>query len=458
VVEKKEPVVQKRSPQSNPVDDEALNKELADVKAQLKACNKNVAEKDSQIEELGGQVKRLEARLGKSKATVAEITEAKQEVDDKLLRALKALQTLKEQVKRLEALAERKGLGKAVRDLMEESGVQETMESKEYTIFDRLYEDAIRRQEKARKNAMMNGSVSEQSPEVLNQEPRPTLTTVGSTGAAGALGVSLRPVGNGNQPVGNQPVCNQPVGYGNQLSHGNSGRSLSHGASQSGTWHGNGMPSPVSGGSRAQQAMGQSLSSPALLRTGARRMLVEEEPDLIPQSFSSPALLRTGPRRILVQEEQYLSPAWNDESRYANSGRLENSVPEWSAVISGVGLSQAGSVSSTSMGSPTTDISRVPRGFGGGGGAFGYGSQNGYSHAAGTTSDIDPNSWNKQARPRKGLSAQASTMAHSFGLRSPAPLGGRREAMGSTMRDDGQRALHSTNALDTLMIKNQARH
>merc|ERR1719169_77476 len=72
---------------------------------------------------------------------------ALEERNDKMLRML---HQLKEQLRKVTEIAERRGCGDLVKSILEEANVTQTLESPEFTCFDRLYEDAKRRMEKQR--------------------------------------------------------------------------------------------------------------------------------------------------------------------------------------------------------------------------------------------------------------------------------------------------------------------
>jgi len=71
-------------------------------------------------------------------------------LEKKNMQLLRMLNQVKEQLKRITEIAEKRGYGKIVNEIMEESKVTEMFESVEYTAFDRLWEDAKRRSERAK--------------------------------------------------------------------------------------------------------------------------------------------------------------------------------------------------------------------------------------------------------------------------------------------------------------------
>eukprot|EP00929_Paragymnodinium_shiwhaense_P110476 TRINITY_DN7753_c0_g1_i1.p1 TRINITY_DN7753_c0_g1~~TRINITY_DN7753_c0_g1_i1.p1 ORF type:complete len:956 (+),score=282.03 TRINITY_DN7753_c0_g1_i1:193-3060(+) len=74
----------------------------------------------------------------------------KAEMQEQIDRLLKLLAQVKEQLRRIMEIAEKKGLGAQVKEIMDEANLTETLNSPEFTCFDRLYEDALRRQRKMR--------------------------------------------------------------------------------------------------------------------------------------------------------------------------------------------------------------------------------------------------------------------------------------------------------------------
>eukprot|EP00928_Gymnodinium_smaydae_P088963 TRINITY_DN72994_c0_g1_i1.p1 TRINITY_DN72994_c0_g1~~TRINITY_DN72994_c0_g1_i1.p1 ORF type:complete len:806 (-),score=179.91 TRINITY_DN72994_c0_g1_i1:209-2626(-) len=145
-----------------------------------------------ELEEASARCAKLESRLEKQRTVASELGTEKAALEEKLMRALTTLNKLKEQLKSLQALAERRGCGQLVQDIMEESDVQRALDSEEFSIFGRLYEDALRRQEKQRQYA-------------ANLIGSPGNTA--ATGAFGGARVLLQaPIGVG-ETYGTQPVA-----------------------------------------------------------------------------------------------------------------------------------------------------------------------------------------------------------------------------------------------------------
>merc|ERR1712232_891149 len=109
-----------------------------------------VREKDDEIEELQARLAKLEAKNAKQANAIAELTKERDDLENQKLNMLKTLHRLKEQIQTLQKVAEKRGLGKQIQDLMAESGLQDAIDNPEWNIFNRLYEDALRRQAKVR--------------------------------------------------------------------------------------------------------------------------------------------------------------------------------------------------------------------------------------------------------------------------------------------------------------------
>ncbi|CAE8721105.1 unnamed protein product, partial [Polarella glacialis] len=95
-------------------------------------------------------VEKLKAKLQKKNDQIKSLQEENNELNEEQMRLLKLLKQVREQLRLVMELAEKKGLGDVIKNLFEEAGLAETME-KAYTCFDRLYDDALRRQNKQRR-------------------------------------------------------------------------------------------------------------------------------------------------------------------------------------------------------------------------------------------------------------------------------------------------------------------
>jgi len=96
------------------------------------------------------ELEKAMAKLSNQKALIGELRDEKEALETRNERMLKMLHDLKEQIRKITEIAEKKGCGDLVKGILEESGVTKTLDSPEFTCFDRLYEDAKRRQEKMR--------------------------------------------------------------------------------------------------------------------------------------------------------------------------------------------------------------------------------------------------------------------------------------------------------------------
>lgn len=100
------------------------------------------------LRKMAGEYEKVVQKLAKRDATIAELKEERAALEDEKMRMLRALHQVKEQLRRVQEIAEKKGYGKLVEDIMSEAKVTENINSPEWSCFDRLYEDALRRQKK----------------------------------------------------------------------------------------------------------------------------------------------------------------------------------------------------------------------------------------------------------------------------------------------------------------------
>jgi len=103
-----------------------------------------------ELRKLPEVVEKLRAKLKGRDELIAKLREEIEQLQEERLRMLKTLAMIKEQLRRVTELAEKKGLGNVIAQILEESQVTDTLNSAEYTCFDRLYDDALRRMEKQR--------------------------------------------------------------------------------------------------------------------------------------------------------------------------------------------------------------------------------------------------------------------------------------------------------------------
>merc|ERR1712125_248952 len=117
---------------------------------------------------MGARLAKLEAKNAKQANAIAELTKERDDLETQKLQMLKTLHRLKEQIQTLQKVAEKRGLGKQIQSLMAESGLQDAMDNPEWNIFNRLYEDALRRQAKVRQ-LMQEKGVYQARPDVSLQ-------------------------------------------------------------------------------------------------------------------------------------------------------------------------------------------------------------------------------------------------------------------------------------------------
>ena len=104
-----------------------------------------------ELEELRQELEKLKAKLKKRDQQIASLQEDNDKLNDEQVRLLKLLKQVREQLRILMELAEKKGLGDVIKKLFEEAGLGKTMADPDYTCFDRLYDDALRRMDKQRR-------------------------------------------------------------------------------------------------------------------------------------------------------------------------------------------------------------------------------------------------------------------------------------------------------------------
>jgi hypothetical protein len=96
------------------------------------------------------EIARLNGLLVKARAAAAQLREEKADLDQNYLKALEMIRKLKKQLEKLLTSAEGDDAYKLVKELLTESGLKGTWESGEFNVFDRLYDDAMRRYMKYR--------------------------------------------------------------------------------------------------------------------------------------------------------------------------------------------------------------------------------------------------------------------------------------------------------------------
>jgi len=115
--------------------------EIERLKAELEEAQRQVQELTSSWNECRAKIKAQAAEL-QNRSTELEETQAK------LDRALKTIHVVKSQIDKLQTIAKRRGYTREVEDVMGESGMLEYLNNPEWSIFERLYQDARRRHAK----------------------------------------------------------------------------------------------------------------------------------------------------------------------------------------------------------------------------------------------------------------------------------------------------------------------
>jgi len=102
------------------------------------------------LRKIAAEHEKAQHKIKKKDSSIAVLTEDKQALEDEKMQLLRALHQVKEQLRKVQEIAEKKGYGKLVAEIMSEAKVTEMVNSPEWSCFDRLYEDALRRQKKLR--------------------------------------------------------------------------------------------------------------------------------------------------------------------------------------------------------------------------------------------------------------------------------------------------------------------
>merc|ERR1740117_1349491 len=100
------------------------------------------------------------------------------------------------------------GLGKEVQEIMDEANITDTMNSAEFTCFERLYEDALRRQRKQREIERMKLGLGPK-----DVDNRPGTLQRGAGGVVGfgsAQGMAVPQIGGAFPGYGGSPYAIDP--------------------------------------------------------------------------------------------------------------------------------------------------------------------------------------------------------------------------------------------------------
>eukprot|EP00419_Tripos_fusus_P064882 CAMPEP_0172930736 /NCGR_PEP_ID=MMETSP1075-20121228/219131_1 /TAXON_ID=2916 /ORGANISM="Ceratium fusus, Strain PA161109" /LENGTH=760 /DNA_ID=CAMNT_0013792049 /DNA_START=122 /DNA_END=2407 /DNA_ORIENTATION=+ len=110
---------------------------------------------EREVEELRATIPQKDNRIGK-------LHEDKAALEEEKMNMLSSIHALREKLKRITEIAEKRGCGKLVSEIMAEANIPQTLEGREFRCFERLYQDALRRQRNVRDR--MQSMVSAGSP------------------------------------------------------------------------------------------------------------------------------------------------------------------------------------------------------------------------------------------------------------------------------------------------------
>lgn len=132
---------------------ETANAKIKDFQQQLAdgQPHKVTDQDEEELRRRDAEAEKMKAKYDKMKNKCASLEEELEKLNEEHAKLLKMFKQVKEQLKLLMELAEKKGFGDQINKLFEEAGLAGTMGHADYTCFDRLYEDALRRQEKQRR-------------------------------------------------------------------------------------------------------------------------------------------------------------------------------------------------------------------------------------------------------------------------------------------------------------------
>eukprot|EP00931_Biecheleriopsis_adriatica_P099549 TRINITY_DN7414_c0_g2_i2.p1 TRINITY_DN7414_c0_g2~~TRINITY_DN7414_c0_g2_i2.p1 ORF type:complete len:652 (-),score=194.07 TRINITY_DN7414_c0_g2_i2:48-1943(-) len=152
------------------------------VKAELQLVSKRLKDKEQEVEELRSQLGKLKQTSERQAKTIEGLKEDKERLEEEKLKTLKTLNMLRKQIKELMALAESKGLKSEVDKLMSESGLGSTYANADWSCFERLYQDALRRQNKLREREearvkKWDGQTPDSSPRLAESDGYASLPT-----------------------------------------------------------------------------------------------------------------------------------------------------------------------------------------------------------------------------------------------------------------------------------------
>lgn len=94
------------------------------------------------------ELDKVKEKLSKRDATISQLREEKEKLEEERMRMLRTLNQLRERLNRVTEIAKRRGCGDLIQEILDESKTTDTLNSEEFGCFHRLYEDALRRQNK----------------------------------------------------------------------------------------------------------------------------------------------------------------------------------------------------------------------------------------------------------------------------------------------------------------------
>lgn len=122
--------------------------------------------RDAELEKLG-------AKAANQASDVKRLKSENEDLEKNKFRMLHMLHQLREQLKRVTEVAEKRGCGKVIQDILGEAGVLDSLNSDEMDCFKRLYEDALRRIEKHKRLEQQRTAISRPAPLMLDYSTAP---------------------------------------------------------------------------------------------------------------------------------------------------------------------------------------------------------------------------------------------------------------------------------------------
>mmetsp|Transcript_78819 Transcript_78819/g.152213 ORF Transcript_78819/g.152213 Transcript_78819/m.152213 type:complete len:636 (+) Transcript_78819:114-2021(+) len=141
---------------------EMLTEELDDLRRKIKERDAEVSELRKANAGLEREVEELRATIPQKDNRIGKLHEDKAALEEEKMNMLSSIHALREKLKRITEIAEKKGYGKIVSEIMTEADIPQTLEGREFRCFERLYQDALRRQRNVRDR--MQSMVSAGSP------------------------------------------------------------------------------------------------------------------------------------------------------------------------------------------------------------------------------------------------------------------------------------------------------